>query len=201
MAYSGWRDCLRHNKRELNTRRYSTYLCKYICSYFSLSLSSSSIAISHGYYRPAQPVRPLCEHSGVKVEREREFDRQKERERERDWKSRKRWALNQTAWDNTFSTVIWAKSTLSQHMHTEYETLMDTLCQIQPHWSKSTLPHSSQQTNTLTDTQSASLSTIVLNMFFLFVFFCKKCKYIFRLVYLHIRSSLSINKKKMKIPN
>lgn len=83
MAYSGWRDRLRHNKRELNTRRYSTYLCKYICSYFSLSLSSSSIAISHGYYRPAQPVRPLCEHGGVKVEREREFDRQKERERER----------------------------------------------------------------------------------------------------------------------
>lgn len=82
MAYSGWRDRLRHNKRELNTGRYSTYLCKYICSYFSLSLSSSSIAISHGYYRPAQPVRPLCEHSGVKVEKEREFDRQKERERE-----------------------------------------------------------------------------------------------------------------------
>lgn len=50
---------------------------------FPFSVSSSFIAISHGHYRPAQPVRPLCEHSGVKVEREGEFDRQKERERER----------------------------------------------------------------------------------------------------------------------
>lgn len=48
---------------------------------FPFFVSSSSIAISYGHYRPAQPVRPLCEHSGVKVEREREFDRQKERER------------------------------------------------------------------------------------------------------------------------
>jgi len=64
---------------------------------FPFSVSSSFIAISHGHYRPAQPVRPLCEHSGVKVEREGEFDRQKERKREKDWKSRRQWALNQTA--------------------------------------------------------------------------------------------------------
>lgn len=85
-------------QRELNTGhgRYSAYLglCKYTvyALTFPFSVSSLTIAISYGHYRPAQPVRPLCEHSSVKVEREREFDRQKERER-----LEKRWALKQTA--------------------------------------------------------------------------------------------------------
>lgn len=160
-ACSGWRDCLCHNKRELNTGRYSTYLCKYICSYFSLSLSSSSIAISHGYYRPAQPVRPLCEHSGVKVEREREFDRQKENERD---------------WDKQ-EAVGSESDSLRQHLQHRH------LSKIHPvsayaHWIWNTYGHTVPNSTTLeqihtatqftadqhTDTQSASLFTVVLHI-------------------------------------
>lgn len=108
--------------------------------FFSLSLSSSSVAISHGHHRPAQPVWPFRQHGGVNADKRAQKQTKKGGARHNESATERLeteemvgggWVkLCQTCWSLSINNVnvwannmlIWTKINPKTHTHTHTHT-------------------------------------------------------------------------------